>query len=345
VIGKYGYSDPGNELSGGQRGYLGNLNYDPGEPMGDILLCAAQHYGEGKVMVFGDTSGFANAILVNSHDFVNRVFTWLAKEESPKRYRLAFFISLALMLLALCFYLKSSRKSNLLLLSVILSLLVIWIANFFKGYDNQKELQGTIAYVDSSHGERFSPESWNENAVLGLHLNLMRNGYLSFTLRDFEKEKFQGADLLVLIAPSSPFTTKEIGWITDFVSRGGTLILSVGWEELEASTSLMDVFGFSLDYLPLAQFISVIPQASQRVRFVEAWPVISVDGKSEIIAAYQKFPVIMKRPYGKGTVVMIGDSSFFWNKNLEAEEGHIQENVEFLKWLLNSIQQEADSRR
>ena len=39
----------------------------------------------------------------------------------------------------------------------------------------------------------------------------------------------------------------------------------------------------------------------------------------------------------EGTVVMIGDSSFFWNKNLEAEEGHVQENVEFLSWLLDSI--------
>ena len=100
----------------------------------------------------------------------------------------------------------------------------------------------------------------------------------------------------------------------------------------------MDAFGFSLDYLPLAQFISNIPQANQKVRFVEAWPVTSTDGKSETIAAYQKLPVIMKKLYGKGAVVMIGDSSFFWNKNLETEESHVQENIEFLKWLLGNIQ-------
>ncbi len=49
VIGKYGYSDPGNELDGGQRGYLGNLNYDPGEPMGDVraLCCPALREGKG----------------------------------------------------------------------------------------------------------------------------------------------------------------------------------------------------------------------------------------------------------------------------------------------------------
>ena len=336
LIGKYGYSDPGNELDSGQRGYLGNLNYDPGEPLGDIVLCAAQHYGKGKVIVFGDTSGFANAILVNSHDFVNRVFTWLSKDESPRPYRLALFISLSLILLALFFFLRSTRSAYLLLMVIVVGLAVVRIADLLNNYKNHRALRGTIAYVDSSHGERFSPESWNENAVLGLHLNLMRNGYLSFTLRDFEEKKLEGADLLVLIAPSSPFRKKEIGWIKDFVSRGGNLILTVGWEEREASLPLMNAFGFSVDYLPLAQFISVIPQANQRVRFVESWPLISTDGQSEVLAAYQKLPVIMKRPFGKGTVVMIGDSSFFWNKNLEMEESHVQENVEFLKWLLGS---------
>lgn len=337
VIGKYGYSDPGNELEGGQRGYLGNLNYDQGEPLGDIVLCAAQHYGKGKVMVFGDTSGFANAILVNSHDFVNRVFTWLSMDEPPKQYRRALFFSLVLLLLGLFLYLKSNRASHLLLIAVITSLMVVWLADNLKHSGNHKDLEGSIAYVDMSHGERFSPESWNENAVLGLHLNLMRNGYRSFTLRTFEQSRLKGADLLVLIAPSTPFTKKEIGWIKDFVSRGGILMLSVGWEEREASLPLMDTFGFALDYLPLAQFISVIPQANQRVRFAEAWPVISTGEQSEVIAAYQTLPVVMKKPYGKGTVVMIGDSSFFWNKNLEMEENTVQENIEFLKWLLENL--------
>ena len=159
VMGKYGYSDPGNESEGGQRGYLGNLNYDPGEPMGDIVLCAAQHHGKGKVLVFGDTSAFANAILVNSHDFVNRAFTWLAKDESPKRYRLALFISLILFIGALFFYLGSPRKPYHLLISLILALVVVWLAEGLKQYDTQKTLQGNIAYVDTSHGERFSPES------------------------------------------------------------------------------------------------------------------------------------------------------------------------------------------
>jgi hypothetical protein len=339
VIGRYGYSDPGNLLAGDQRGYLGNLNYDPGEPLGDVVLCAAQHHGKGKVLVFGDTSSFANGILVNSHGFVNRVFSWLAREELPTRHRLALAIGLFLLAQALLFYRVSRRRVYLPLIACLLSLGVVRLAEGLKGYQSSRELKGPVAYVDASHGERFSPESWNDDAVLGLHLNLMRNGYLSFTLWEFDERALNEAKLLVLIAPSQPFSRKEIGMIRDFVERGGTLLLSVGWEEREATLPLMDAFGFSIDYLPLAQFISVIPAAGQRVRLFEAWPVAGRGADVEVVAAYQKFPVVMKQPYGKGTVVMIGDSSFFWNVNLEMEESHTPENVEFLKWLLQGLKE------
>jgi hypothetical protein len=339
VIGKYGYSDPGSEVAGDKRGYLGNLNYDPGEPLGDVVLCAAEYHGKGKVLVFGDTSSFANGILVNSHDFVNRVFSWLAREESPTRYRLALAVGLFLLAQALLFYRGSSRMLYLPLIACLLSLGVVRLAEGLKQYHNSRELKGPVAYVDASHGERFSPESWNDNAVLGLHLNLMRNGYLSFTLWNFDEQALREARLLVLIAPSQPFSRKEIGMIRNFVERGGTLMLSVGWEEREASLALLDAFGFSIEHLPLAQFISVIPAAGQKVRFFEAWPIASRGPGSEVIAAYQSFPVVMKQHYGNGTVVMIGDSSFFWNVNLEMEESHTEENVEFLRWLLADLKE------
>ncbi|MEW6606999.1 MAG: hypothetical protein AB1414_06025 [bacterium] len=78
IMGKYGYSDPGKE-DNPEQAYLGNLDYDPNEQLGDIILVACQNYGQGKVLVFGDTSSFANSLLVFSHDFVNRVFSWLAE--------------------------------------------------------------------------------------------------------------------------------------------------------------------------------------------------------------------------------------------------------------------------
>jgi hypothetical protein len=336
VTGKYGYSDPGKEAES-QRGYLGNLDYDPGEPLGDVVLCAAQHVGRGKVMAFGDTSAFANAILVNSHEFINRVFTWLATDEAPKQHGLALVAAGILALIAGYLYLSRIRQPRTLLYAVVVTLAMVQLADSSKSRTAGLPLQGRIAYVDASHGERFSPESWNDNAIAGLHLNLMRNGYLSFGLRAFEHRSLQQADLLVLIAPSQPFSNKEKKWISDFVSRGGTLLLTVGYEERAASVPLLEMFGFAIDNLPLAQFISIISAANQKVRFAEAWPVVSSAPDAAVVASYRELPVIMRRPVGQGQVVVIGDSSFFWNQNLEMEENYLPENVQFLQWLLASL--------
>ncbi|WP_207678044.1 DUF4350 domain-containing protein [Desulfonema magnum] len=341
VIGKYGYSDPGDTSAEGSRGYLGSLNYEPGEPLGDVVLCAAQHYGKGKLLVFGDTSGFVNAIMVKNPDFINRVFTWLAKEDSPKSHWLRLILAFIFFAFALSVCIAERPSPFTLILSTALSLAIIAAANTWKQHDAQTDIYGKIAYIDVSHGERFSPESWNENAAMGLYLNFMRNGYLTFSLETFEDRKLNTADFLVLIAPSQPFTPKELGRIREFVFSGGNLILTVGWEEKHASEALMKQFGLSLDYVPLGRFFSVIPHFKQKVRFSEAWPVISSDGKAEIIASYEKLPVIMKKRYGEGHIVLIGDSSFFWNNNLEMEKSHVRENIEFLKWLVGNLKLET----
>ena len=323
--------------SGGSRGHLGSMNYEPGEPLGDVILCAAQHYGKGKVLVFGDTSGFVNAIMVKNPDFMNRVFTWLAKDESPKKHGIALILALVFFSLALLSCVLDRPSPFTLLVSISLSLGIIMVANTWKGHDVHTDIYGKIAYIDVSHGERFSPESWNDNAAMGIYLNLMRNGYQTLSLETFEHKKLNTADLLVLIAPSQPFTPKETEQIRDFVFSGGHLILSVGWEEKAASETLMRQFGMAVDNIPLGRFISVIPQFRQKVMFLEAWPVLSLDGEAEVIASYGKLPVIMRRHHGEGQVILIGDSSFFWNKNLEMEKSHVQENVQFIKWLTGNL--------
>ncbi len=337
VIGKYGYSDPGDLNSDGSRGYLGSLNYEPGEPVGDVILCAAQHCGKGKLLVFGDTSGFVNAIMVKNVDFINRVFTWLSRDESPKKHTPAMAAGLVLMAVAVLCCVPGCPSSLTLIISVLLSLSIVWGANAWKQHDAWGDVFGNIAYIDVSHGERFSPESWNENAAMGLYLNLMRNGYLTYALESFEQGKLNTADLLVFIAPSQPFTREELGWIKDYVFRGGNIILTAGWEEKEASDGLMKQFGLSIDNIPLGRFVSIIPRFNQRVMFAEAWPVVNLEGTYEIIASYENMPVIVKKRHGEGQIVLVGDSSFFWNKNLEMEKSHIQKNVDFLKWLSGTL--------
>jgi hypothetical protein len=59
VVARYGYSDFG-DMANVQRSYLGDRVYNPSELLGDVVLAAEARQGRGKVLVFGDTSGYQN---------------------------------------------------------------------------------------------------------------------------------------------------------------------------------------------------------------------------------------------------------------------------------------------
>jgi hypothetical protein len=45
------------------RSYLGDRRHNPGEKIGDLVLVAEARYGNGRMLVFGDTSPFQNGAL------------------------------------------------------------------------------------------------------------------------------------------------------------------------------------------------------------------------------------------------------------------------------------------
>ena len=83
------------------------------------------------------------------------------------------------------------------------------------------------------------------------------------------------------------------------------------------------------------------------VRFDAAWPVACLDDPLKRFVIAQRagltpeepvFPVAELRRFGKGLVLVIGDSGFALNKNLEREDGDLieglRENADFWRWLL-----------
>ena len=58
-----------------------------GERLGDVLLAAEQRWGRGRIVVFGDTSGFTNGILYGSHPYVAALMAALCDEEMRARLR------------------------------------------------------------------------------------------------------------------------------------------------------------------------------------------------------------------------------------------------------------------
>ena len=359
AVGRWGWSDLGDEGSG--RAMMGNDRYDPGERLGDLLLAAEQPVGKGKIIAFGDTSSVTNGINVSSHVFTSRLFAYLA-DGSARAH--AFWRQLAGILLgaglaALVIRRPSERIAALLVLGLAGSFAVttaVTSGRWEVPPDGRLKSPNNLAYIDASHLESSSGESWRGDGVGGLILTLMRNGYLTLSLPQLSAERLQRAGLFISIAPHRGFSPSERAAIHDFVNRGGIFITTVGCDEAGPSRPLLSDFGFdigsdrldSLETVPMGHFKSpYLRSEDQRVfvRFHAAWPVTCRDADVQVIAyGRDNLPVMVMRRVGEGKVVVIGDTRFATNDNLEREDGEpfegLRENADFWRWFLTQLREE-----
>ncbi|MHC4684326.1 MAG: DUF4350 domain-containing protein [Planctomycetota bacterium] len=364
LVGRWGWSDMGDEGSG--RAMMGNGRYDPGEKLGDIVLVAEQPMGKGRIITFGDTSSLTNGINVGSHVFTSRLFGYLAghfrgtpqggnPNAHPIRRQLLGILICGL-LLGLLAWRPGQWPVVLVALGFAGSLAVSTAISQSTGEmlpDGRYKSPNNLAYVDSTHIEAHSGESWRPDGVGGLVLTLMRNGYLALSLPEFTAERLQRADLLISIAPARKFSKTERAAVRDFVTKGGTFIIMAGLQRAEPSRSLLSQFGFTIgssgpDHLEpqaMGHFKSpYLRSEDQRVyvRFHAAWPVTCNDPAAQVIAYGQNnLPVIIMRRLGAGRVVVIGDTCFAMNKNLEWEGGQpfegLRENADFWRWFITQL--------
>jgi hypothetical protein len=73
----------------------------------------------------------------------------------------------------------------------------------------------------------------------------------------------------------------------------------------------------------------------QRVSFVSAWPIEVDNGEASVICLYDDWPLIVSVPVGQGRLVLIADSEFLHNRNLEGLENHDPANIQFMRSLFD----------
>jgi len=334
IIGKHGFSDKGNP-DDAKRGYLGDMKYSCDERLGDLILVSEANHGRGKVMVFGDTSSFQNGALVQSSQFVDKVFSWLT---TPHRnlypYKIYLFVILLLSVLALLII--GRVNSIFLFICPVAIYLSLSFTTFFISTANTEkadDINTKIAYIDISHLERCHLDSWSPDAFGGLTYNLMRNDYMPFVLRHFSKRQIQNSQLLVIIAPAKPFSGQEIEVLESFVRHGGYIIFTLGREERTGSQSLLRKFQMDIGNTPLGRIEP--SQNSGGLFFYKAWPVICEQNEVEVLCKAWDYPVIVFKPYHQGGVLLVGDSAFLLNKNLEGLYNYHLPNIEFLKQVID----------
>jgi len=356
LIGRWGWTDFGDDAS--DRAMMGNDRYDPGEKLGDVVLAAEQPMGKGRIITFGDTSGLTNAIDVSSYIFTSRLFAYLAGAgaQAHAAWRQILSLLAGAFLIALVCSRPSPGKTSLVAVGLAVSLSLWTFTNHARtslSPDGRRVIPNNLTYIDSSHIEAYSGESWRTDGVGGLALTLMRNGYLTLDLPELTLDRLVRAGLLVSVAPSRPFSAAEVETVKTFVNAGGILIITVGYDQAGSSRPLLDAFGLrvgttgrdSPEPEPLGHFKSPYLESQDRrvyVRFHAAWPVACSDPNQRVIAyGRDNRPVAILRRFGAGKVLLVGDTCFGMNINLEWENGApfegLRENADFWRWLLTTL--------
>jgi hypothetical protein len=401
LIGRWGYSDIGDEGTG--QAMLGNQRYDPGEKLGDLVLAAEQRWGEGRVLVFGDTSTLNNGIVIGSHPFAARLLAYMAgngKSSWTPLREAAGGILTALLIVLLCWRPSApcvmaaavALSASLLICVAVTSSVTELLPGKPAGSDSAPKetdkntaaatssagqplpVTNDLAYIDYAHLGSFSEEITRPEGIFGFEYALMRDGYLVLSHYDVTYERLSKAGLFATIGPERPFSAAERQAIRRFVEEGGIYILMVGYDRSAASRALLDDFGFTIGAIPpnlpkgtepapmghfKGPYFEVHGDYQAFVRFHAAWPIKCDDPDAKVIASgfadrpfdpaaggfrlqgKVELPVIIVRNVKKGKVVVIGDTEFAANKNLENEDGSpiegLRENADFWRWFIPQL--------
>ena len=348
LFGTHGYSDAGIRRRRPGLEFMGDGRYVPGEQLGDVVLAAEEHVGAGRVVAVGDTTGFFNLLMMGSHEGVARLFGKLASPVVPRHHLLRLTAGLVLILGALV--LAGLRTRGAVVTVVVAGLLaaagVEWGASRESAAVSLVP-KGDIAYVDSSHVPNFSRESWREDGLAGLYLNLMRNDVQPLRLEVLKADRLLGARMLFIIAPTRRYGSDEVDLIERFVRGGGYVVVCAGADSADVVAPLLLRFGLRVRNRPLGPFMTHCAAAGGMVRFHVGYAVEDSGGTPNGVLAWYapgEVAVMMERlqPSGasptRGGLLLIGDGHFLTNKNLEPEKTPpIMENVNFLKWLVGHV--------
>lgn len=337
ILGRFGYSDWGTDDPEDKRGYIGDFEYQAGEQLGDLVLVAGQRYGQGRVLVFGDTTSFFNNNLSRSFEVLRASLSWLGQPADPWPWGL----HAVLMMLALggvWLLLLNQRRPPLwmpMLGTAMVCSFLVHTPRTLLPWDTDYARQHLVL-LDYAHQPNASKHSAMGSGLHGVSINLMRHGLLPVAMNHWDPAMLDHAALLVSNAPRSPYTARERRDLDRMMDHGGHLLLACGYLEYPASRSLLEAHQVQVRGLPLGRFFDSHAFGSP-ISFYSGWPLVLKHPRAEVLCQQGTHALIASMPSGAGRLVVIGDSEFLHNRNLEGSENHDPANVQFFRSLMDHL--------
>jgi hypothetical protein len=334
LLGRYGFSDRGvRENVAGS--FLGNYRYDAGERLGDVVLAATATHGAGRVVVWGDTSAFQN-VSFHYPTVIGPMLAWLSRPAAWTE-RPAIRMGAALGLLAAIAWLWTShagtREHGVVAFGLMLGLVSASCLGI--AYREARvTVDHNVLLLDRSHLPARGHYHAHVNPSGPLYTNLLRSGFRITEMQDWAPGAIKRAKGVAFIAPQRSFTRAEVEDLLRAEDGGLVVILAVGHPDSAGPQRVLDAHHLKLVPRPLGTVSSADPSAGRRERemhprFLDAWPITSSDGGDpleapgvEIIYRHGDDVVALFRRVGRGGLLLISDTRFFSDMNVEDMSGY-----------------------
>jgi hypothetical protein len=201
---------------------------------------------------------------------------------------------------------------------------------------NQAVARERMAVIDFSHHPFASKHSNMPSGLFGVTASLMRHGMMPVTQNDWNRELLDNAALLFVNAPQRPFTPGRRRDLMGFMERGGTVLMACGYPHYPNARSLLEPLGVEVGNIPLGRSFDRLA-FGRPIHLFSAWPVRLTRSDAAVLAIHDGEPLVVEVPVGQGRLILVPDSQFFHNINLENLERHSQANIDFLRTLLDRV--------
>ena len=337
IIGAYGWSDAGDLEN--EAGYLGNRRYEAHEPTGDVVLAATRNYGKGKLMVFGDTSFLQNSPLSSAYPLLQLCLSQL---EPKNNNAILLIIPLFFLLAGLLVACRKINKKYKIAILVFLTTSLLLNGALIGGDQGFVKLPPKTGQVRAGINRFFFPTYYDSDwgvvskGIGGLKNTIMREKILPYELY-VSGANIYSTDILFLLAPQEKIPSNEVQNLLEYIRKGGLLIVAAGYEHKNQVEELCTALGVEISNMPYSYLAG--EQTNLGIRFVSAWPLEILGSKEQkiICETWDQKPLIIEIIEGQGKALIIGDSYFFENRNLEDNELYYKNNMEFVRKLLSEF--------
>jgi hypothetical protein len=320
LVGVKGFADAGDLKQ--KPGGLGNMKYDPGEPVFGIPLVAEASYGRGTVLAFGDTSSFQDGSITEAGRFLLRS---LARPATPPAVAVVLgWVGLGLLGIALLTATTSPIRMFAALL--VSGAALAGPAAVSPRTGPETSLRGNVVF---ERGLRPRYPGFFENEKNDRLGEMVWRHGVQMLEGDITDAVSQGADCILIQAPTRAPRGSEIAALKGFVQEGGNVMVMSGRRSLKATHDLLTAFGISILPVPLggggttaivdphllarAGMLNGIPLRENNPLMLDA---CEVRGPGRVLTRTMGKPTSVLVRAGKGQILVVGDDTFGTSKTL-----------------------------